>query len=288
MQRYTEYEVHQAITAVKNGQSIRKASIEWGVPRATLQDRISGREPHRIASEPQQRLSSHQEAELAKWAIAQADLGLPPTHLQLRLFASKILDIKGDTERLGQRWVRSFLKRNPSIQTQRSRRFDLNRINGATSEIIRAWFQYFDLPDIKSIKGSNRWNIDKAGIIEGQGENGLVLGGLNSRQIQKKQPGSRIWTSFLECISATGKSLPPLVIFKGKSVQQQWFPSLEDELLEFKDWEFTATDNGWTNSEIAVEWLRKIFIPRTRPEDPSEKRLLILDGYGSYITTEFI
>ncbi len=28
---------------------------------------------------------------------------------------------------------------------------------------------------IKAIKPENRWNIDKAGIIEGQGENGLVV-----------------------------------------------------------------------------------------------------------------
>ncbi|KAK8090514.1 transposase [Apiospora phragmitis] len=32
----------------------------------------------------------------------------------------------------------------------------------------------------------------------------------------------------------------------------------------------------------------KVFIPNTAPEDPSEYRLLVVDGYGSHITTDFI
>ena len=54
--------------------------------------------------------------------------------------------------------------------------------------------------------------------MEGFGANGLVVGSAGKRSIQKKHPGSRAWTSFLEHISATSKALTPLVIFKGKSV----------------------------------------------------------------------
>jgi DDE superfamily endonuclease len=89
----------------------------------------------------------------------------------------------------------------------------------------------------------------------------------------------------LECISATGVPLPPLVMFKGKSVQQQWFP---EDLRPFQGWEFTATDNGWTTDKTAVEWLEKIFIPLTQPSRPEEKRLLVLDGHGSHETTDFM
>jgi 4-hydroxybenzoate polyprenyltransferase len=60
--------------------------------------------------------------------------------------------------------------------------------------------------------------MDKSGIIEGFGANGLVVRSARKHSIQKKQPSSRAWTSFLEYISATGKALTPLVIFKGKTV----------------------------------------------------------------------
>jgi hypothetical protein len=118
--------------------------------------------------------------------------------------------------------------------------------------------------------------------MEGYGANGLVVGSSERRSIQKKQPGSRAWTSFIECISATGKALPPLVIFKGKSVQQQWFPQ---ELSPYKGWEFTATDNTWTSESTAIEWLEKVFLPQTYTLEP---RLLIVDGHGSHETTDFM
>lgn len=102
---------------------------------------------------------------------------------------------------------------------------------------------------------------------------------------KKKHPGSKAWTSFIEAISATGQCTLPLVIFKGKSVQQQWYgPSIK----QFENWEFTATDNGWTTDDTAVEWLQKVFIPQTAPRDPLEPRLLILDGHGSHETDEFM
>jgi hypothetical protein len=61
--------------------------------------------------------------------------------------------------------------------------------------------------------------MDESGIMEGFGANGLVVGSSEKHSIYKKLPGSRAWTSFIECVSATGKALSPLVIFKGKSVQ---------------------------------------------------------------------
>ncbi|KAK8050066.1 transposase [Apiospora phragmitis] len=66
---------------------------------------------------------------------------------------------------------------------------------------------------------------------------------------------------------------------------QQWFPL---DLAPFRGWQFTATENGWITDETAVEWLEKVFIPNTAPEDPSEYRLLIVDGHGSYTITDFM
>lgn len=124
--------------------------------------------------------------------------------------------------------------------------------------------------------------MDESGIMEGIGANGLVVGSSIRRAIQKKQPSSCAWTSFIECISASGKALLPLVIFKGKSVQQQWF---QQDLTTYNEWLFTATDNAWTSDSIAIEWLEKIFLPYTSTLKP---RLLILDGHGSHKTTEFM
>ncbi|KAM4065785.1 DDE superfamily endonuclease [Hirsutella rhossiliensis] len=209
------------------------------------------------------------EKQLTEWILIQDALGLPPTHSQIRQFAQRMLAVKGDHTPLGKHWMQAFLRRNPAVRTQKCHHRDSARVNGASTEVIRPWFNNFFLPEILAIKPENRYNMDEAGIMEGLGENGLVVGSAEKRS----------------CVSAAGTFLPPLVIFKGKSVQQQWFP---EDLSTFSDWQFTATKNGWTSDQTAVEWLEKVFIPRTQPPDPSERRLLVLDGHGSHETVDFM
>ncbi|MDB5910656.1 MAG: transposase [Massilia sp.] len=284
MKQYSEDTIDSALRAIARGKSVKQAALEWGIPRTTLRHRIQGTQPRSIAFSGLQRLSKVQEDYLTQWILTQAALGLPPTHAQVRTFVSRILATKGDLSPLGKRWVASFLRRNPVIKTQRSKSIDSKRVNGATTDIIRPWFRLFEIPEVKAIKPANRWNMDEAGIMEGQGTNGLVLGSRQKVAIRRKQPGSRAWTSFVECISATGKHLPPLVIFKGQSVQQQWFPL---DLAPYKPWQFTATEKGWITDSTAVEWLERVFIPGTKPATP-EPRLLVVDGHGSHETTEFM
>nr|XP_036576889.1 transposase [Colletotrichum truncatum]KAF6783710.1 transposase [Colletotrichum truncatum] len=288
MGQYTETEVNQALNAVASGQSVRKAAHDAGIPPSTLQSRLKGSQARNVAFSSFQKLSPAQESHLAEWVRIQAALGLPPTHQQLKEFAQRILDIRGTTQPLGRNWIQFFIKRNPSIKVHRARAIDSKRVNGASTNVIRQWFQQLALPEIKAIKPHHRYNMDETGILEGRGSNGLVLGSSESSSMRKKQPGSRAWTTMLECVSATGQALPPLVIYRGKSVQQQWFPLDIHKRDIYSGWKFTATENGWTSDSTAVEWLENIFIPLTKPDHPSEQRLLILDGHGSHETTEFM
>lgn len=68
-----------------------------------------------------------------------------------------------------------FLRRNPSIRTQRARKIESVRVNGATDSAMRNWWLRLSIPAIKDILPANRWNFDEYGIMEGQGTNGLVV-----------------------------------------------------------------------------------------------------------------
>jgi hypothetical protein len=83
--------------------------------------------------------------------------------------------------------------------------------------------------------------MDEIGVMEGMGTNGLVIGRAQKGFIQRKTPGGRTWSSIIECISATGTFLPPLVIFKGNSLQQQWYPL---DLKPFKGWKWDHQKKG--------------------------------------------
>ena len=164
---YTEEDLQRALTDVANGRSMRKACLEWGVLRGTLQERINGRVSRKEASEPSQRLLTVQEQRLMDWVLVQEALGRSPTHAQIRGLTRRILAARRDALLLGKRWMAGFIRRNPILKMKRQLRIDSVRVNGAKSKIIKPQFQKLEVPSIKAIKPENRWNIDEASIIEG-------------------------------------------------------------------------------------------------------------------------
>ena len=69
---------------------MRKASLDWGPPRGTLEGRIKGHVSRSEGAAPLQRLSPIQEQRLTDWVLVQESLGLSPTHMQTRVFAGRI------------------------------------------------------------------------------------------------------------------------------------------------------------------------------------------------------
>ena len=284
MADYTEEELSRAVSAAQGDMSIRCAARLWGVPWETVRDRIRGSESHSNAKEPFQRLTRAQEGHLRDWILAQAALGLPPTHTQLREFAVRILKQANDEDSLGTHWIDGFLLRNPEITLWKGKTIASERINGANANTIKEFFYLLGLPAVKKIDPANRWNMDESGIQEGDSGRGLVLGNSEKKVHLKKGSSKRSWTTIIECISAIGKALDPLVIFKGKSIQQQWFPS---EIADFCNWHFEAQQSGWTDDSIALRWLKEVFIPGSRTE-AKKPRLLIIDSHGSHTTNDFL
>jgi hypothetical protein len=287
MAKYTEDALQAAIDATKAGASIKSTARNYGIPESTLRGRLAGRRRQIHAHGSQQKLSPVQEAELANWALVQGALGLPPTHQQIRSFACRVVEAGGSTEGLGKNWLEGFFRRNPSVRTVRARRMDSARVNGASTEKIQAFFDRYTSPAIQKIKPEHRWNMDETGIMEGLGVNGLVVGSAEARSVIKKDDGRRNWTTIIECVSATGQAVDPLIIFKGKDVQQQWFPKTEEDLKLFESWHFRSSPKGWTSDEIALEWLKTIFVLKTRPAR-NDTRLLVVDGHGSHVTDDFM
>lgn len=71
--------------------------------------------------------------------------------------------------------------------------------------------------------------------------------------------GRQEWVSMVECICADGSTLPPLGIFKGKNVLQNWIPP-----AVLDSWFFSANTKGWTSNLHGLEWLKRVFEPTTR------------------------
>jgi len=85
-------------------------------------------------------------------------------------------------------------------------------------------------------------------------------------------------------IGPNGFYLPGFVIFKGKQIQQgNWVPNTGVD----KETALNVSENGWTDSKIAMDWL-KHFDTHTKIRTQGKHRLLILDGHTSHMSLPFV
>jgi hypothetical protein len=100
------------------------------------------------------------------------------------------------------------------------------------------------------------------------------------------QDGNREWVTLLACVCTSGEALPPALIYQGTSgIQSSWVDDVEAEQHQVF---FANSPSGWTNNNLGLAWLKQVFDRHTRAKARRGRRLLILDGRGSHLTTDFL
>ena len=126
------------------------------------------------------------------------------------------------------------------------------------------------------------YNVDETGFSIGSSRKSVVLLDQFDKRREKKQPGRQEWITSLECISASGVTLPPCLIFKGENLNSGWIP---DETPA--GWKFITSKKDWTSNLIGFEWLKAHFQPFVS-KSTNLQHLLIIDGHSSHVTARFI
>jgi DDE superfamily endonuclease len=125
--------------------------------------------------------------------------------------------------------------------------------------------------------------MDESGFAVGDSQCSRALINVREESSWKVVSGRTEWITAIECVSAANKAIPPLLIYKAKHTNTAWIPTHTPS-----NWRFSTSTSGWTSNSHAYEWITTVFEPHTRPEDPSIRRLLIMDGHVSHITANLI
>jgi hypothetical protein len=232
MPRYSEDDMAEAIRSIDEGRmSLRTAQQRWNIPRSTLNDRMNGSRSRRDAHAHEMIMTEQQEKDLAEWISDLDRRHQPPSIPRCRMMANEILRHSKSDATISRNWMYKFFKRHPDIGTLTGDPHEAVRVNQATEQNVRAWFDLFrQQRDRYRVLDRNIHNMDEHGLCIGKINPRRVVGkirdewGRPRKRTKMRNSQDREWASIVECISAGATCVTPLIIFEGINVNINWAP----------------------------------------------------------------
>ncbi|RPA76807.1 DDE-domain-containing protein, partial [Ascobolus immersus RN42] len=220
-------------------------------------------------------------------------------------------------KKLGKRWINRFMHRHPELRSKMSCALDKQRKLAGTVSILEAFYAELIRIIIRyNIQIQHCHNCDEKGCVIGQSGKEKVIIPHGKRHAFVVQDGGREMITILETISAAARTMeelvfgpdwtdrrkraledaarhqtiPPFVIIKCENYMSSYLVKFfQDENGRegvLPGCGFASSPNGWTSKQIFRWWIEHHFHVYTKPSDPSQHRLLILDGHNSHITVD--
>lgn len=287
--QYTEEQLSQAMTAIRNGMKIREASRAFSVPRGTLQDRLHLRVPEVPRKMgPSSILTREEETALKDWCIALAECGFPLKSDDLLNTVHSIISEENRpnpflNNRPGKKWYQSFLRRNPELSERTPENISKGRAV-VTEEGIRKWFGEL----LKHLEEKNASDIltmpDR--IFNGDEtsfyicpKSGKVIAPRGYKNVYKIVKGKeKEAVTVLAFISASGQTLPPCVVFPYVRPPKDVINSMP------AGWLLGKSETGWMKSDIFFDYIVKGLNKWVEDQGVQKPILVFVDGHKSHLT----
>ena len=258
----------------------------------TLWHRAHGRPSVQDKAKNQQYLTPSEEEALVKYLVRMANNGFPIPIKYLRSLAfviacqrSSVFQAPAANETIrppGKNWPQAFYKRHPELKAKRVKALDWNRHD----KNIHGKIQHFDIVGKElsrtDILLENMYNMDEIGVMLSMLSSLKVLVGKDDLRTYRGAGVKRTMVTAIECISADGRSLLPLIIWPAATHRSTLtkYPT--------PGWHFACSQSGYTDSKISLDWLKLVFDPQTKPRANGKPRILICDGFGTHESLEVL
>ena len=277
-----------AVNSVRDeSTSLREAARLYNVPVETLRRRVTGIVEMNCKPGPPTILTSEEEDLLAQYLVDIADMGFGLSREDVMAMAFNIAEktkkahpFKGGFA--GRGWYDGFIFRHPKLTLRSPQPLSYCRALCSNKATIDDFFAklggvYGRLNLIS--KPMQIFNADETGvgIVHKPGKVVTEIGRRNVYGIAAAEKGKT--HTILSCVSASGVTLPPLMIYpRKKCVPEKMKEGAVSGTL------FLTSESGWINRELYLLWFRQFlqWIPPVRPV------LLIQDGHSSHVTIELI
>lgn len=133
-----------------------------------------------------------------------------------------------------------------------------------------------------AILSENVYNMDETGVVLSKLGSVKVFVGRDDLRDYRGAGVKRTMVTAIECISADGRSLLPLIIWPAATHLSNWttYPT--------PGWHYGHSENGYNDSKISLEWLKRAFDPQTKGLAKEKLQVLICDSFGTHETLEVL
>ena len=178
-------------------------------------------------------------------------------------------------------WRLAFCRRHPEVKVRRLKAVDWKRHDFQIYDKITDWFDVIGKElRAPTILREKVYNTDETGILLSAPTSLNVLVGRDDLRNYRGAGVQRTLVTAIECISADGRSLAPLIIWPAATQRSTWTTH------PTPDWHFACSQTGYTNSAISLEWVQKVIDLSTRSRANGKPRVLISDGFSTHESLE--
>ena len=280
--------MEEACKSVKSeSMTLREAARAYNVPVETLRRRVAGIVSLDYRSGPPTVLTSEEEARLAEYCVAMADMGFGLTREGIMAMAFAIAEKTGRNHpfksgHAGRGWYEGFMARQAILTLRTPQSLSYARAVCANKETIDGFFAKLGaiFGQLNLIaKPSQIFNADETGVTIVHKPSKVIahIGRHNVPSLTSVDKGKT--HTVLACVSASGQVLSPFMVYPRKR-------PVPEKMREgaYPNTIFQVSDNGWITKELFFEWF-KLFVQMIPPLRPV---LLVMDGHGSHITIDVI
>ena len=272
----------------ENGVAPGTAAKAHNIPRKTLSDRLQkkGDEDTNGAGRPTF-LSQENEISICGYIDYMAQRGFPLTVNTIMMIAWAV-DKKTGGNKFGERgpsetWWHSFKSRHPDLKLRKPDSLDRGRAMYATVENLRSYFVLLKnvLEEHNfSSRPQDIYNCDET-VVDLNKSSQKVVVPRRMKSAHSRHVSSTDHITIHCCVSASGGTIPPYVIFKGAFPGGNYTAGGPDGAL------YGRQESGFMDSELFLKWFTKLFLPHARPT-PERSVLLLVDGHSSHCSPEVI
>ena len=294
-QRYSADNLKSAVDAVRSKTlSVRAAFKAYGVPRATISDRVTQRVADGAKNGRPPLIPAQVESGMVNKMLYAADKGFGLSRAKVMKKAGQVCQSLSfsnsfskknpESTKVDKDWFEGFKKRHPELVMRKPEPLSTSRSRLMNTHVTNRYFEDLSktLTDLGlAHKPKCIWNMDETSVSF-EHTPMKVVARKGVRALPGRVADSKQTQTVLACVNAAGKAMPPMVVAKGKT-QKSLFSYKTHDAPPGTVWMYQS--KGYMEDLLGSMWFKEVFVKNCGPERP---QLLLLDSHGSHEVLELL